>query len=61
MKQPVHRIRVGPALEAWVAENFDAALVIIDHTMEPDRIEVTPLAYAEHIECTIGFAVEPTT
>ena len=58
-RQKVTRVRVGPELEAYVDANYDAGLVIVDYDMAPGRIEVTPIAYAENIECTIGFVNPP--
>jgi hypothetical protein len=51
----VLRLAIPPYLEKWAAERFEPDLLIIDHGMADDMIMVTPLAYAEHINVTIGF------
>ncbi len=49
------RIRCHPALEEAARARWRAQQWEFDATMKPDRVEVTPFAYAEDIQMEIGF------
>ncbi len=49
------RIRCHPTREEYSRARWRAQQWEFDATMDPNRIEVTPFAYAENIQCQIGF------
>lgn len=49
------RIRCHPVLEGYARARWRPQQWVFDPAMAPDRVEVTPFAYAENIQVEIGF------